>query len=105
MRFPPAARHALLVVAGYAALFCWVFWTPLRSATYMAEGDLYDWFLPIFLSPIRQWSHEMFAGVPLFADTSDSQAYIVHFVFAHVLHSWTGYIVSAFVIAASCMYA
>ena len=45
-------RHALVVVAGYSALFTWLFSQPIVRGTYMAEGDLYDWFLPIFLSPI-----------------------------------------------------
>ena len=71
----------------------------------MAEGDLYDWFLPIFLSPISAWSHDMFGGLPLFADTSDSQAYFVHFAFAHVLHAWTGYIISAYVLGSAFAYA
>src|SRR6266550_819680 len=80
MRSSAAAplRHALAVVAGYSALFAWLFLQPLLHGTYMAEGDLYDWFLPIFLSPISAWSHDMFGGLPLFADTSDSQINIVH---------------------------
>jgi hypothetical protein len=97
--------HAVLVLAGYSLVFCWVFGQPLSSGEYPAELDLYDWFLPIFLSKFALWSHEMFAGVPLFADTSDSQYYVVHFLFSHVLHWWTGYIIAAYVLAASFMYA
>jgi hypothetical protein len=98
-------RHALVVVAGYSALFTWLFSQPIVHGTYMAEGDLYDWFLPIFLSPISVWSHDMFGGLPLFADTSDSQAYVFHFLFAHVLHSWTGYIICAYVLGSAFTYA
>ena len=98
-------RHALPVIAGYAALFTWLFSQPIVHGAYMAEGDLYDWFLPIFLSPISAWSHDMFGGLPLFADTSDSQAYVVHFLFAHVLHSWTGYIICAYVLGSAFTYA
>jgi len=98
-------RHAAAVIAGYALLFTWLFSRPIAHGTYMAEGDLYDWFLPIFLSPVSAWSHDMFGGLPLFADTSDSQAYVVHFLFAHVLHSWTGYIISAYVLGSSFTYA
>jgi len=107
MRSPKlvAPLHALIVLVGYSILFGWVFGHPLREGTYMSEGDLYDWFLPIFLSKFSLWSHEMFGGVPLFADTSDSQYYAVHFLFSHVLHWWTGYIAAAYVIASSCMYA
>ena len=107
MRVPATAplRHALAVTAGYALLFTWLFSRPIAHGTYMAEGDLYDWFLPIFLSPISMWSHDMFGGLPLFADTSDSQAYFVHFVFAHVLHSWTGYIITAYVLGSAFAYA
>jgi hypothetical protein len=98
-------RHALVVVAGYTALFTWLFSQPIVHGTYMAEGDLYDWFLPIFLSPISAWSHDMFGGLPLFADTSDSQAYVFHFLFAHVLHSWTGYVICAYVLGSAFTYA
>ena len=98
-------RHVLAVTAGYTLLFTWLFSRPIAHGTYMVEGDLYDWFLPIFLSPITAWSHDMFGGLPLFADTSDSQAYVVHFLFAHVLHSWTGYIISAYVLGAAFTYA
>ena len=70
-------RDAAVVVAGYTALFCWLFASPLIDGTYLAEADLYDWFLPIFLSPIARWSHDMYAGLPLFADTSDAQPYVV----------------------------
>src|SRR5437762_1446219 len=98
-------RHALAVVAGYSLLFTWLFSRPIAHGAYMAEGDLYDWFLPIFLSPIRAWSHDMFGGLPLFADTSDSQAYVVHFLFAHVFHAWTAYIISAYVLGSAFTYA
>lgn len=96
--------HAALVVTAYTALFCWPFWVPLSTGRLIADLDLFDWFLPIFLSPIATWSHDMFAGLPLFADTSDSQAYIVHFLFAHVFKSWVGYIMAGYVLAASLMY-
>src|SRR5258705_12043539 len=98
-------RPALVVVAGYAALFTWLFSQPIVHGTYMAEGDLYDWFLPIFLSPISAWSHDMFGGLPLFADTSDSQAYVFHFLFAHVLHAWNGYVICAYVLGSAFTYA
>ena len=98
-------RHAFVVVAGYSALFTWLFSQPIVHGTYMAEGDLYDWFLPIFLSPISAWSHDMFGGLPLFADTSDSQAYVFHFLFAHVLHAWTGYVICAYVLGSAFTYA
>ena len=39
-------RHAVAVVAGYTLLFTWLFFTPILHGAYMAEGDLYDWFLP-----------------------------------------------------------
>src|SRR5262245_11696803 len=100
-----AVRQALLVVGAYTILFCWVFAGPLLDGRYMIEGDLYDWFLPIFLSSRAPWSHDLFAGLPLFADTSDSQWYVVHYVFAHVVRSWTGYIIAGYVIAACSMYA
>jgi hypothetical protein len=40
-----------------------------------------------------------------FADPGDFSLYPTHFLFARVLHSWTGFIVSAFVMAGVFMYA
>ena len=97
--------HAALVVAAFTVFFCWVFARLLLSDVYLAESDLYDWFLPFFLSPPATWTSDIFGGLPLFADTSDAIQYPVYFFFARVVGSWAGYVISAYVIAASLTYA
>jgi hypothetical protein len=97
--------HAGVVVAAYTVLFGWMFSRLLFSDVYLAESDLYDWFLPFFLSPMARWSSDIFAGLPLFADSSDAIQYPVNFFFARVVGSWAGYVISAYVIGASLAYA
>ena len=105
LRVPPAVRHAALVIAGFTILFCWVFGRPLRDGTYLAESDLYDYYLPIFLSPPLAWSGYELGGMPAFADPENSTFYVLHLLFARVIESWTGFIASAYVLGSCLMYA
>ena len=105
MRIPSSARHALLVCGAFTLLFVWLYATPLLEGSFLAESDIYEQFLPVFLSPITTWSSFEFGGVPAFADPQDTAFYPVHFLFARVVGSWNGFIVAAFVMAACFTYA
>jgi hypothetical protein len=105
LRASSPARHGLLVVAGYAVLFTWLFARGLVEDAYLAGTDLFDYYLPIFLSPITTWSVYELAGLPAFADPQNSTYYPLNLLFARILPSWTAYIVSAYVLAASFTYA
>jgi hypothetical protein len=98
-------RQALVIVLGFTLLFCWLFARLLFTDAYLAESDLYDWFLPLFLSPPALWSSTIFAGLPSFADTSDAAQYPIQFFFSHILRSWNGYAIAGYVLAASFTYA
>jgi len=102
---PRHAREAILVVAGFTAVFGWMYLRPVLDGSYLIESDLYEYYLPIFLSPITTWSRFEFGGLPAFADPGDFSAYPPHFLFAHLFRSWTALSVSAFVLAASFTYA
>ena len=103
------AAAALLrgaVVAGaFAALFGWLFRPLIATGAYLSESDLFDWFLPLFLSPPAVWSSDIFAGLPVFADTSDAAHYPLYFFFARVAHSWSGYVILPYVLGATFAYA
>ena len=100
-----ACLHALLVVVSYAALFTLVFAKPIATHSYLADSDLYEYYLPIFLAPITTWSPFEFSGLPAFADPGDFTLYPTHFLFARVIGSWSGFIISTFVLAAVFTYA
>jgi hypothetical protein len=100
-----AVRHPLAVVAAYTALFTGLYARPLVEGAYLAGTDLYDYYLPIFLSPITIWSTFELAGLPAMADSQNAAFYPLNLLFGHVFSSWTGYIVSAYVLAASLTYA
>jgi hypothetical protein len=106
MRSPArrATAHAAAVVLAYGAVFSWLFSRILTADAYLAESDLYDWFLPLFLSPPARWTSAMLAGLPSFADTSDAAQYPVQIVLRAV-GAWDAYVVSGYVLAASFTYA
>ncbi|HZW54291.1 MAG TPA: hypothetical protein VFF00_09660, partial [Candidatus Elarobacter sp.] len=60
------------MAGAFAALFGWLFRPLIATGAYLSESDLFDWFLPLFLSPPAVWSSDIFAGLPVFADTSDA---------------------------------
>ena len=82
-----------------------MFARPLLDGTLLAESDLYEYYLPVFLAPITTWSSYEFAGLPVFADPGDSVWYPPHFLFARVIGSWTGLAISAHALASSFMFA
>lgn len=100
-----AVVHALVVVLAYALLFTWLYAQPIITQRYLSESDLYEYYLPVFLSPITTWSSFEFSGLPAFADPGDFSLYPPHFLFARIIGSWTGFIISALVMAAVFTYA
>jgi hypothetical protein len=100
-----ATGHALAVVGAYTALFTWLHARPLVEGGYLAGTDLFDYYLPIFLSPITLWSTYELSGLPALADSQNAAFYPLNLLFGHVFSSWTGYVVSAYVVAASLTYA
>ena len=94
----------LAAVAGFALLFAWLLaYAPLHHG-YLAESDLYEFFLPTFLAPITQWSPFEFGGMPAFADPGDPSFYPFHLL-ARVLGSWPLVFIAAGTVAFAGMYA
>src|ERR1041384_4830409 len=96
--------HALIIVA-ITALFTWLFARFFFRPLYLAESDLYENGLPIFLSPIWKWSSFEFSGLPVLADPANFDFYLPNVIFRDVLHSWTAGVVSARLRAALFTYA
>ena len=61
-----------LVLLAFTALFTWLFARFFLRPLYLAESDLYENGLPIFLSPIWKWSSFEFSGLPVLADPPTS---------------------------------
>lgn len=99
------ALHALAVVAGYTLLFTWFFaFGPFLRHGLLSDADLYEYFLPQFLSPITLWSSFEFGGMPAFGDPNDAVWYPLQAAM-RLAGSWNAYIVAVFVVAASGAYA
>lgn len=101
---PVRVRHALAVVAGFTAIFGWLFAYPPLHGGFLAESDLYEFFLPHFLTPLTAWSSFEFGGNPSFADPNDAFLYPPHLV-ARLAGSWFALIALAYILAACGMYA
>ena len=103
----PASRkyaHALIVVA-LTVLFVWLFARFFVGHLYLAESDLYENGLPIFLSPIWKWSSFEFVGLPVLADPANFNFYLPNVLFGELLRSWTAVVMSGPLLAACFTYA
>jgi hypothetical protein len=92
-------------VFALTALFTWLFARFFLRPLYLAESDLYENGLPIFLSPIWKWSSFEFNGLPVLADPANFTFYLPNVVFGELLKSWTAVVMSGPLLAACFTYA
>jgi hypothetical protein len=95
----------LLVLLAFTALFTWLFARFFLRPLYLAESDLYENGLPIFLSPIWKWSSFEFSGLPVLADPANFNFYLPNVVFGELVKSWTAVVMSGPLLAACLTYA
>jgi len=95
----------LLVLLACTALFTWLFARFFVRPLYLAESDLYENGLPIFLSPIWKWSSFEFSGLPVLADPANFNFYLPNIVFGELLKSWTAVVMSGPLLATCLTYA
>ena len=95
----------LLILLALGALFFWLFARFFLRPLYLAESDLYENGLPIFLSPIWKWSSFEFSGLPVLADPANFNFYAPNVLFGGLLHSWTAVVMSGPLLAACFTYA
>ena len=102
----PARKSShLLILLAFTALFTWLFARFFLRPLYLAESDLYENGLPIFLSPIWKWSSFEFNGLPVLADPANFNFYLPNVVFGELLKSWTAVVMSGPLLAACFTYA
>src|SRR5690349_23854634 len=97
-------RHLPAIVA-FVALFVWLFARFFLRPLCLAESDLYENGLPIFLSPIWKWSSFEFSGLPVLADPANFTFYLPNVVFGELLKSWTAVVMSGPLLATFLTYA
>jgi hypothetical protein len=98
-------RRHLPTLLAFAALFFWLFSRFYLRPLYLAESDLYENGLPIFLSHIWKWSSFEFSGLPVLADPANFDFYLPNVVFGELLRSWTAVVMSAPLLATCFTYA
>jgi hypothetical protein len=101
---PKKYAHILILLA-FTALFTWLFARFFFRPLYLAESDLYENGLPIFLSPIWKWSSFEFNGLPVLADPANFNFYLPNVVFGELVKSWTAVVMSGPLLAACFTYA
>lgn len=97
-------RHALQVAAAFALFFLWVYGSPIVEGSLLAESDMYEQFMPVFLAPMTTWSSYEFGGMAAFADPQDTAYYPLTLLF-RLAGSWNGFVIAAFVLASCFTYA
>ena len=103
---PAPAKYAhVLILLAFTALFTWLFARFFFRPLYLAESDLYENGLPIFLSPIWKWSSFEFNGLPVLADPANFNFYVPNVVFGELLKSWTAVVMSGPLLATCFTYA
>lgn len=85
--------------------FGWLFGRFVLYDVFLSDSDLYEYFLPQFLAPVRLWSSFEFSGLPAFADPGVLTFYVPNILLGGILHSWTAFVLSACVLAACFSYA
>ena len=100
---PRKYAHVLILLA-FTALFTWLFARFFLRPLYLAESDLYENGLPIFLSPIWKWSSFEFNGLPVLADPANFNFYLPNVVFGELVKSWTAVVMSGPLLAACFTY-
>jgi len=98
-------RRHLPTLLAFVALFFWLFARFFLRPLYLAESDLYENGLPIFLSPIWKWSSFEFAGLPVLADPANFDFYLPNVIFGGLLRSWTAVVMSGPLLATVFTYA
>jgi hypothetical protein len=103
---PASKQYAhILILLAFTALFTWLFARFFFRPLYLAESDLYENGLPIFLSPIWKWSSFEFSGLPVLADPANFNFYLPNVMFGELLKSWTAVVMSGPLLAACFTYA
>ncbi len=106
MHRPAPKQYAhILILLAFAALFTWLFARFFFRPLYLAESDLYENGLPIFLSPIWKWSSFEFSGLPVLADPANFNFYLPNLVLGELVKSWTAVVMSGPLLAACFTYA
>src|SRR5258705_1381330 len=100
-----SARAHVWTLLALVALFTWLFARFFFRPLYLAESDLYENGLPIFLSRVWKWSSFEFSGLPVFADPANFDFYLPNVIFGELLRSWTAVVMSAPLLAACFTYA
>jgi hypothetical protein len=100
-----SARAHVWALLALVALFTWLFARFFFRPLYLAESDLYENGLPIFLSPISKWSSFEFSGLPVLADPANFDFYLPNMIFGELLRSWTAVVMSGPLLAACFTYA
>jgi hypothetical protein len=104
-RSVPSNYAHILILLVFTALFTWLFARFFLRPLYLAESDLYENGLPIFLSPIWKWSSFEFNGLPVLADPANFNFYLPNVVFGELVKSWTAVVMSGPLLAACFTYA
>jgi Bacterial membrane protein YfhO len=96
--------HSGVVLALFALLYTIVFFPRIIDGSSNLSGDVFAYYLPVFLAPRSLWTSLLHSGFPSFADPQFQLWYPLNRLFALFPHGWEAFTLSAYVLASSFTY-
>jgi hypothetical protein len=96
--------HSGAVLALFALLYTIVFFPRICDGSSNISGDVFAYYLPVFLAPRSLWTSLLHSGFPSFADPQFQLWYPLNRLFAMFPHTWEAFTISAYVLASSFTY-
>jgi hypothetical protein len=96
--------HSGAVLALFALLYTIVFFPRICDGSSNISGDVFAYYLPVFLAPRSLWTNLLHSGFPSFADPQFQLWYPLNRLFALFPNTWEAFTISAYVLASSFTY-
>jgi Bacterial membrane protein YfhO len=96
--------HSGAVLTLFALLYTIVFFPRICDGSSNISGDVFAYYLPVFLAPRSLWTNLLHSGFPSFADPQFQLWYPLNRLFSLFPHTWEAFTISAYVLASSFTY-
>jgi hypothetical protein len=97
-------NHCILVFLGFCFIYIGLFLPRILDGSANIAGDVFAYYLPIFLTPRSLWTNLLYSGSPTFADPQFQLWYPLNRLCSLFPHTWEVFIISAYILASSFTY-
>jgi hypothetical protein len=96
--------HGSAVFLLFCTAYTVLFFPRIFEGSVNISGDVFAYYLPVFLSPRSLWTNLLYGGFPSLADPQFQLWYPINRWFALFPHTWECFTISAYVLASSFTY-